>query len=161
MMNTNEEKIRQLLDKYWNCETSTEEEKIIADYFKDNSDESELDMYSAYFQWLGNETKVKSGQKHAVLLPHSSIFAWFYPAVKVAAAVLLLLTVSIGFYTHFKQEQEFDRLTETYSDPEDALRKTRDVIEKVSSVLQLVEDNKDNQQIQVIDSLKVIKSNIE
>jgi len=161
MMNTNEEKIRQLLDKYWNCDTSTEEEKILADYFNDNSDASGFDLYSTYFQWLGNETKVKSEQKHTVPLPHSSVFAWFYPAVKVAAAVLLLLTVGIGFYTHFKQEQEFDRLTETYSDPEDALRKTRDVIEKVSSVLQLVEDNKDNQQIQVIDSLKVIKSNIE
>jgi hypothetical protein len=149
-----EDSIRLLLDKYWDCETSPEEEQLLADFFNDEALPAEFAKYSAYFQWKTAQTAVKSGRKFKIS-GHSPIVAWFYPALKVAAAVLLALIVGTGFYTHYQQEKEMDRIfSETYTDPEDALQKTKDVIERVSSVLQLVEDKKN---LQMIDSLEIIE----
>jgi hypothetical protein len=150
-----QETLKQLLEKYWNCETSIEEEQYLKTYFSGNDIPEELQKYRALFVWekrKGQETgskKLKTGfEKRTVI--------HFYPVIRFAASVLLVLSAGIGIYTHYQQEKFMDQIfSETYSDPEDALRETENVIEKVSAVLNLAKDIEEAK----LDSLKTNSTN--
>ncbi|MDR2691380.1 MAG: hypothetical protein LBB73_03655 [Dysgonamonadaceae bacterium] len=132
--------IRQLLDKYWNCETSPEEERFLTSYFSGDSVSEEWKKYQVLFAWKKAQISVKAAPE---LKTKSGwpVAGRFYSTVKIAASVLLIMTVGIGFYTHYRQVQWMDKVfSETYSDPADALRETKDAIEKVSSVLNLMQE---------------------
>jgi hypothetical protein len=133
--------IRQLLDKYWNCETSPEEEQFLATYFSDDSVPEEWRKYKALFAWKQAQAAVKASPELKAELGRRPFAVRFYSVVKIAASVLLVMAAGIGFYTHYRQVQWMDRVfSETYSDPADALRDTRNAIEKVSSVLNLMQE---------------------
>lgn len=133
--------IRQLLDKYWNCETSPEEEQFLTSYFSGDSVPEEWKKYQVLFAWKKAQTSVKAAPEFKTELRRRPVALRFYSAVKIAASVLLILTVGIGFYTHYRQVQWMDKLfSETYTDPADALRETKNAIEKVSSVLNLMQE---------------------
>ncbi|MDR1631413.1 MAG: hypothetical protein LBR97_00745 [Dysgonamonadaceae bacterium] len=135
--------IRQLLDKYWNCETSPEEEQFLTGYFSGDSVPEEWRKYQVLFAWKKTQTLVKATPKLKAELGRQPFVAQFYSVVKIAASVLLIMTIGIGFYTHYRQVQWMDKVfSETYSDPADALRDTQNAIEKVSSVLNLMQEQK-------------------
>ena len=54
------ENIDQLINKYWDAETTTEEEKELRDYFNSSAVASEHHPYIPYFKYLSNETSIKS-----------------------------------------------------------------------------------------------------
>lgn len=134
---SNKEDIRNLLEKYWNCETSQEEEQILFSFFSGEDIPGEWMKYKPLFSWKKRCLQERADKK--LFSPFQKPFAIrFYPMIKVAASILLVLTVGVGAYTHYQQEKLMDRIfseSETYSDPEDALRETTKVITKVSSVL--------------------------
>lgn len=135
--------IRQLLDKYWNCETSPEEEQFLTSYFSGDSVPEEWKKYRTLFAWKKAQASVKAAPGLKAESGRQPVVAQFYSAVKTAAAVLLIMTAGIGFYTHYRQVRWMDSFfSETYSDPADALRDTRNAIEKVSSVLNLMQARK-------------------
>ena len=146
------EQIKQLLDKYWTCETSSEEEKVLKAFFSADNVPKELEKYRPLFFWKVAQLQLKAHRK----LPaghKKPAFIQFYPFLKIAAFILLLITLGIGFYTHYQQEKYMDKVfSETYSDPEDALRETKNIIGRVSSVLNLAKDRQ--LEIQKTDSLK-------
>jgi hypothetical protein len=135
--------IRQLLDKYWNCETSPEEEQFLTAYFSGDSIPEEWKKYRALFAWKKMQKLVKAAPELKVEIGRQPVVTQFYSVVKIAASVLLVMTIGIGFYTHYRQMQWMDKVfSETYSDPADALRDTKNAIEKVSSVLNLMQEQK-------------------
>jgi hypothetical protein len=146
--------IQQLLHKYWNCETSPEEEQFLTTCLSGDSVPEEWKKYQVLFEWKKAQASVKAAPELAAKWahdiktehPHRAPYAYadrFYSVVKIAASILLIMTVGIGFYTHYRQVQWMDKIfSETYSDPADALRDTRNAIEKVSSVLNLMQKQK-------------------
>lgn len=135
--------IRQLLDKYWNCETSPEEEQFLTSYFSSDSVPEEWKKYQVLFAWKKAQASVKAAPGLKAESRRQPVVARVYFAVKIAASVLLIMTVGTGFYTHYRQVRWMDRVfSETYSDPADALRDTRNAIAKVSSVLNLMQAQK-------------------
>lgn len=129
--------IRQLLDKYWKCETSPEEEQFLADFFSGDSVSEEWKKYQALFGWKKTQTLVKASPELRAEIGQPSVIR-FYSVIKIAASVLLVMTIGIGFHTHYKQVQWMDRIfSETYSEPKDSLLDAKNAIEKVSSVLNL------------------------
>jgi len=153
------EQVKLLLEKYWTMNTSLEEELSLKTYFSEDSIPEELKKYQPLFLWKQKQLQLtgnkilKSGFKKPFNIQ-------FYSFLKIAASILLILTLGIGFYTHYQQEKYLDRIfTETYSDPEDALRETKNVIGKVSSVLNLAKDKQE--ELQKLDSLEqTLKSSI-
>ena len=152
------EQIKQLLEKYWTGGTSLEEELALKTFFSSDTVPEELKKYVPLFLWktkqlqLTGDKMLKTGFKEPIGI------RW-YSFLKIAASVLLALTMGIGFYTHYQQEKYMDMIfSETYSNPEDALRETKIVIGKISSVLNLAKDKQT--EMQKMDSLEqTIKHN--
>ena len=130
------------MEKYWNCDTSLEEEFALKTFFSGDSIPGELRKYAPLFLWKTKQLQLEGPQMPETEFKNPIRFQW-YPFLKVAASVLLILTLGIGFYTHYRQEKYLDRVfSETYSDPEDALQETKNVIGKISSVLHLAKDKR-------------------
>ena len=153
------EQIIQILEKYWAGETSLEEEVTLKIFFSEESIPDELRKYQPLFLWKAKQLQLKGSNtlKNGFKKPLN--IQW-YSILKVAASVLLALTLGIGFNTHYQQEKYMDRIfSETYSDPEDALQETKKVIGKISSVLNLAKD--EQTELQESDSLEqTSKSNM-
>ena len=133
--------IQQLLDKYWNCETSPEEEQILTGFFSSDSVPEEWEKYKTLFGWKTAQTLVKASPELKSEIGRPAVIR-FYSIVKVAASILLVLTIGIGFYTHYKQVQWMDRVfSSAYSEPKDSLLDTKSANEKVSSVLNLTQES--------------------
>jgi len=54
--------IKRLLEKYWLAETTLEEEKVLADYFRAGEVDAELAEYAAFFEYIDEEKQVKPGE---------------------------------------------------------------------------------------------------
>jgi hypothetical protein len=148
-----EEEIKRLLERYWQCETSPEEERDLRLFFSKGDFSEELKPYQPLFirtnKW--SEIKTDTALKKSFIPP---VKVQFYPLLRIAASVLILLSVGIGLHTHYQQEKYMDKVfSDTYSDPADAVKKTEQVVAKVSSVLQLIQqENKE----EMLDSLQNI-----
>jgi len=130
------EQIKQLLEKYWAGETSLEEERALKTFFSGNAVPEELVKYRSLFLWKVKQSGIKDNR--TLKLPTD--IQW-YSLLRIAATVLLILTMGIGIYTHYQQEKDMDRIfSETYSNPEDALRETKIVMGKISSALNMAKE---------------------
>ena len=134
--------IQQLLDKYWNCETSPEEEQLLTDFFSSDSAPEEWKKYQTLFGWKKAQTLVKATPELKAEIGRPVVIQ-FYSVIKVAASILLILTIGIGFYTHYRQVQWMDKVfSETNSESKDSVLDTKNAVEKVSSVLTLTQEQK-------------------
>jgi len=134
------EQINELLEKYWAGDTSLEEESALKNFFSGDNIPEELKKYQPLFLWKINQLQIKGSSTLKKELKKPLSIQW-YSFLKMAASVLLVLTLGIGFYTHYQQEKYMERIfSETYSDPEDALQETKNVIRRISSVLNLAKD---------------------
>jgi len=103
------EHIRFLLNKYWNCETSLEEEKKLRDFFSGEDIPEDLQPYAPLFRYckesrnsirLGNdfdkklETAIRQKEKEKQYIT-IRIFA---PALKIAASIAIIITLGVGIY---------------------------------------------------------------
>jgi len=146
------EQIKQLLEKYWACETALEEEAALKTFFSGDGIPEELKRYQPLFLWKTTQLQIKGNRAPDDGYKKPVSFQW-YAFLKIAAAVLLILTLGTGIYTHYRQEKYMDTVfSETYSNPEDALQETKSVIGKISSVLNLAKDKQ--AELQKIDSLE-------
>ena len=145
------EQIKLLLEKYWACDTSIEEELVLRTFFSGNTVPEELRKYQPLFLWKTKQLQLKGNGKPTTVKKQAS-FQW-YSFLKIAASVLLIFTLGISINTHYQQEKQMDKIfSDTYSDPEDALRETQNVIGKISSALNLAKNKQD--EVHAIDSLE-------
>jgi len=146
------EQIKQLLEKYWAGNTSLEEERALRTFFSEDVISEELKKYQPLFLWKTKQMQLKGDRKPKAGIKKPVRFQW-YSFLKIAASVLLIFTLGIGFYTHYKQEKQIDKIfSETYSNPEDALKEAKNVIGKISSALNLAKSKQNG--LQKIDSLE-------
>lgn len=138
-------RINKLLERYWQCETSIEEERELQQFFSNGNIPSDLSSYKALFFWKKKAGEIKT--THSFSLSQSKpLRIKLYPILKIAAVALLFLTFGIGIYTQYNQDKKIEQmLSETYSDPHEAVRETQEVVAKVSSLLLLIEENKQNE----------------
>jgi hypothetical protein len=153
------EQIYRLLEKYWANDTSLEEEFALKTFFSGNSVPEELKKYQPLFLWKTNQLQIKRNRTLNTEFT-KPVRIQFYSFLKIAASVLLALTLGIGFYTHYQQEKYLNTIfSETYSDPEDALRETKNVIGKISSVLNLAKDKRvEEQQLDSLEQTRKINT---
>ena len=134
----NEENIKQLLEKYWQCNTTPEEEQLLQEFFSGESISKELLPYKSLFVWKAIQQEKKADKK-LMKLPEKTVFRHFYPVLRIAAVILVIFTLAIGVNTHYQQEKFMNKVfSDTFTNPEDAVKETGEVLAKVSSLLQLV-----------------------
>lgn len=97
--------IEQLIEKYWACETSCEEEQILRFFFRQKEIPSHLMRYKSLFVYQSEEKEIKLGsdfdkkilaqiEKPVVMAKHISFSRRFMPLFK--AAVLMIFLFSMG-----------------------------------------------------------------
>jgi hypothetical protein len=130
--------MKQLLEQYWQCKTTPEEEKLLQEFFSGETIPKELEIYKSLFVWKNKQKNIRLN-KDRIFLPQKTWIDSLYPTLKVAASVMILVTFAVGFYTHYQQERFMNKLfSETYTDPKEAVKETGKVVAKVSTLLQLV-----------------------
>jgi hypothetical protein len=137
--------VMNLLDKYWQAETSLEEEKALADYFRSPAVDPELAPYREVFAYFDEEARVmpapdfgdrilqhigiaSDSRKTAVIRP-------FGTGLLSAAAVIATLVIGLFLLTPPRQQStdagnslaiiKHGAIQDTYDDPEQALAVVR------------------------------------
>ena len=139
----NSREAEQLLEKYWKCETSLEEENALRQYFAGEDLPDHLQKFSKMFIFFDKERKSvldesfdpkildrinKVKNRNIVPLPST----WY----KVAAAVLLIISlVVINRQFIGVRQKATEVVQDTFADPEKALEETKKMLLLVSEKL--------------------------
>ena len=126
--------IDKLLEKYWNAETSIEEERVIKKHFKENDNIDELGSMFSFFEqektikYKGDVSIGKNNSKEAKLVKVN-----FLKKIAVAASILLVLGIG-GFLS----KDRFSSNTNSYTkneikDPEKARKIAEEALAMLAS----------------------------
>lgn len=132
--------VKTLLEKYWNCETSLEEEAQLREYFSSEKIHEDLIEFAPLFQYFKSEGQIRisdnfnekflnqvESKKKTAKRRYLNIY------YKVAAAVILILFV---FTIHQRfiavKEKATIIVQDTFDDPEKALEETKKALLLVS-----------------------------
>ncbi len=159
-------KIENILQRYWTCETSIEEEKLLKEFFSGNDVPECLLEYKPLFVWEKQQQAYKScddfDQKilaniHLQSKKKQPVIKYFYPILKVAAVALALITIGVGVYTTQTEKRAAPQVIylETYSDPQDAMNKVNMVFDKVSTSLMMGQEVLEGINIEFEDSMLI------
>ena len=142
-------KIKILLEKYWNCETTLEEESLLQDYLSGADIPEDLKEFTPLFQYYKTqraekvsedfedrvlneiESKQKKGKRR-----HLHIY---YKAA--AAVILILFFVTIHQRFIDVREKASVVVQDTFEDPEKALEETKKALLLVSEKWNKGKDN--------------------
>ncbi len=130
---------KSLLERYWNGETSLQEE---AEIMKEMSRTPGPD--APYFQMIADARKQKSrltltdiqayNQRHQTA-PAKMVILPVYRWIASAAAVLIFAIAAFGLWNYTHQQTATVQMAETYDDPYEAYEEVREALAFVSAKL--------------------------
>jgi hypothetical protein len=127
-----------LLRKYWNCETSLEEEKLLREYFGGNDIPDQLRETASMFRYF-EEAKKKSLSDLAfndqvmrkVNPRQGQIRRLMYNSMRIAAGLLVVIVATWFIRTEVRQTIP-QEIVDTYDDPELAFEETKKALLMIS-----------------------------
>ncbi|MEG2513893.1 MAG: hypothetical protein RSA92_01020 [Bacteroidaceae bacterium] len=149
--------IEQLLERYWQCETSLEEEQILRSFFQQKELPAQLLPFKNLFVYQQEQKEVTLGddfdakilskvEKPIVKARQLTIIGRFMPLFKAAAVVAIILSLGNAaqhsFFVEDNLDYNYDAYTDTYDDPQVAYK-------QISSALMMVSEgiNKSQKQL--------------
>jgi hypothetical protein len=131
--------IDELLKKYWNCETSLEEEQLLREYFNGRNVPEQFNDASLLFQYFYDQKKKSPGDlavdENLLTKPkrESNIRSsgWVYNTLRIAAGVLVLMT-AIWFVRSEIRKSTPQEIVDTYDDPQLAFEETKRALLMIS-----------------------------
>lgn len=147
--------IEQLLERYWQCETSLEEESKLRSFFLLEEVPAHLLRYKDLFAYQQIQQEVGlSGDFDARILAqveapvvkarHLTLVGRFMPLFKAAAVVALMLSLgNVAQHTFFAEEAldyNYDSYTDTYDDPEVAYKQVSSALIMLSEGINKSQD---------------------
>lgn len=141
-------KIEALLAKYWECETSLEEEQQLRDYFRQKEVPGHLASYKPlfhYYEKAGNTPILDAGFDKKVLgainakqqvASKGKVVSMFSNLAKIAAVILVV--VAAGYFIkqeYTSKKDKVDELTniDTFEDPQKAFEETKKALQVISA----------------------------
>src|ERR1044071_3871795 len=135
--------IGQLLEKYWNCETTLEEEQVLRSYFNGPNVPDQLKDAAELFRFFENERQRSLNTEFDHDVMHSvkkterktkiiSMVRWVQVA-RIAAGVLVM--VAAGYFIRnevLKSKDQPQAIADTFTDPKDALEETKKALMLIS-----------------------------
>ena len=119
-------KTEQLLEKYFEGETTLTEENELSVFFSEEPIPQHLEKYKDMFQFFSDERQVTAGSENIEIKSHTvSKFTW----IGIAASIALI----IGLF--FAKVPASNLELGTYEDPEIALQKTKEVLNLVAQYM--------------------------
>lgn len=132
--------IKELLDRYWEGETSIKEEKLLRTYFNSNQVAKELEPFRPLFVYY-KEQKAKTTTQSFENLKRKPIVHRLLPTwLTVAASVLILLMAGTFCYVNQTNSSPSvfaadETLKDTYEDPEKAYKEAKAALFLISKGL--------------------------
>lgn len=132
--------IESLLEKYWNCETTLEEEKQLREFFRNNVPESMKDVAEIFRYFHAQQqqqlsihnfdsvitSKIKAGN------PKGKVVQLFTNYGRIAAG--LLVVVAATYFVRQEVRKAYPpEIVDTYSDPKLALEETKKALMMISN----------------------------
>ena len=140
--------IEQLLERYWQCETSVEEERILRTFFQQQEIPAHLLPYKELFAYQQQAKEVKLSDdfdakllakiERPVVKAHRLTLSYrLRPLLKAAACVAIALTVGNAVQHAFNQpgdesDYNYDAYKDSFTDPQTAYGKISDALFTVS-----------------------------
>jgi hypothetical protein len=132
-------RIEELLSKYWNCETSLEEEQQLREYFKGGDVPEQWKETAALFRYF-EENKKKTLNDLAFdaaviqnVQPQKKgkLVKLFYNTMRIAAG-LAVLVMAVWFVRKEVRETTPQQVVDTYDDPQLAFEETKKALLMIS-----------------------------
>ncbi|MEM7108400.1 MAG: hypothetical protein AAF519_09255 [Bacteroidota bacterium] len=135
------DRIGRLLAKYWECETSVDEERELQLFFLNEKVPDQWKSYIPLFQYYSNEKKEKKLdavfdarviaqiEKKPTVRPRGKVRKLFYDIARVAAVGLIVVTA-----TYFVRD-DYKKTTAdlgTFETPEEAFEETKKALQMIS-----------------------------
>lgn len=158
----NSEYIHSLLKKYWDCETSVQEEKELQTFFSTAEVPEELQIYTPLFAYIKDEKAVSLSESFNEKLQKTIgtetkeryvTIRIFRPLLRIAVSVLLVIAVGVSVYFIARQDNR-PQFVETFQDPDTAMQHAVLALEKIAVALQKTE-TASVETIQFIDELNI------
>ena len=137
LMDSNE--IKQLLEKYWNCETSLEEEQQLREYFRGNNIPESLKETSELFRYFETQKKdsLIQGFDGEVMKrikeerPQGKVVKMMFNVARIAAG--LVVVVAATYFVREEIRKSYPpEIADTYSDPKLAFEETKKALMMIS-----------------------------
>lgn len=120
-------RIEELLEKYFEGETSLSEEQKLKAYFAGEQVAPHLEQYIPLFQYFSNESHTTANRETRVQKQKIQPVFW----VGIAASIAIV----IGLFTMQPFSKSHQKEFGTYEDPELALQKTKEVLDLVAQYM--------------------------
>ena len=117
------DRIENLLEKYFEGETSIAEEKELKVYFSSGDVAQHLEQYKAMFGYFSDAKEQNFGQKVPLKTTKGNV-AW----LSIAASVVVLL----GMFTFYNYNMNQNQDLGTYDDPQKAFEETQRALNLLS-----------------------------
>lgn len=132
-------RIEQLLDKYWKCETTLEEEREIRTFFNAEAIPDELKETSLLFKYFEeqkkqtvNEVVFDSKVRASTRAERKGrVIKMVFTSAKIAAGVVVLLAASFLVRQEIRKSYP-EEIVDTYSDPQLAFEETKKALMMIS-----------------------------
>lgn len=134
-------KAEQLLEKYWQCETSLEEEQALREFFRQRGAPASMKAPADLFQFFETEkeksldnnfertvTKKLSTRRRGKIVSMVS----FGNIARIAAGIAVLVAATLFIRQEIRKSYP-QELQDTYSDPKMAFEETKRALEMISN----------------------------
>ncbi len=132
--------MKELLDKYWNCETTLAEEEALRTYFRNGNFPEEWKETAVLFQYF-EENKKKSlsdisfenelMKKVHVGTEQGKVKRLFHNSMRIAAGLLVVIVATWFIRTEVRQSTP-QEVVDTYDDPKLAFEETKKALMMIS-----------------------------
>lgn len=134
-------KLEELVKKYWDCETSLEEEQQLREYFREEHIPESLRETAALFRYF-DEQKTKTVEpqfdemvvtriKETPKKREGKVVKWVAASLRIAAGVVVLLA-AIYFVRQELREDQAVAVEDTFDDPQQAFEETKKALLMIS-----------------------------
>lgn len=134
--------IGQLLEKYWNCETSLEEEQVLRSYFNGPNVPEQLKETAELFKFFEGERlraldgefdnqvmrSVKKTERKTKVV---SMVRWAQVA-RIAAGLAVVVIAGYFVRNEIMKSEQQAQVVDTFSDPKEALEETKKALMLIS-----------------------------
>lgn len=164
------DRIEKLLAKYWECETTLQEEEELRKFFNTAEVPKHLAEYAPLFQYYSSEKQkesLDSSFDEAVLRKigestpkRGKVVTMFYDISKIAAAILVIAVATYFIQQEYNdKKEEMPYLTDTIEDPQKAFEETKKALQMISANFN--KGRKQAQKVAVFNEAKEKAQNIE
>lgn len=131
-------RIEQLLEKYWECETTLDEEKALREFFNQAEVPLHLKESASLFRYFEQQRQqvitdvaFEGRVKKAIEPPKGKVRSLVYSSLRIAAGISVVLASFWLVRTQIREDQP-QEITDTYDDPKKAFEETKKALQMIS-----------------------------